>query len=162
MKKIGIGILFLLGIVVSADAEMIVSTTDGREFKLPVNAGDIADISFSTISGKPSTTQVEKPASQPEPAKANNFLGLWHRIESGKTVEYMEIRMSKGKIEAVFGTNPKGPFSNSYICSEQNGALIARGKRILTIRADGEDRLNYTSADVSGVNPWTCSWIRSR
>lgn len=159
MKKKGICLFFLCA-AVTASAEMVVYTTDGRMFPIPINAGDIAKIEYSNTGTKPPT--LSKPAKVDE-SNIEKFLGLWHRSEGGKIVEYMEIRVNKGEIEAVFGDRLSGPFATRVVCLAKNNGLFSNGeKRALSMKLEGNNQISYTSTDQSGGNAWNCTWKRAK
>lgn len=155
MKKTGICLFFLCA-AFTASADMVVYTTDGRTFPIPINAGDVLKIEYSN------TATTHKPANT-EAFNTDKFLGLWHRSEGGKIVEYMEIRVNKGEIEAVFGDRPSGPFAGRAVCLAKNNGLVGNGdKRTMIMQIEGNDTIHYTSADRSGGKAWNCIWKRAR
>jgi len=158
--------LLMLAVAMISSAEMIIHATDGREFKVQVDAGEIARIEFSNQKTGGKSISTPAPVATPEPSGADparDFFGLWHRTEGGKIVEYMEIRKNKGEIEVVMDVHPKGPFKTRMIGTVVNGRMTGSGpKRKFTMTLSGKDQINYTSSDPSGNNSWSCAWIRSR
>ena len=158
--------LLMLTVSMISSAEMIIHTADGREFKVQVDASEITRIEFSNQKTGGENISTPAPIATPEPSKtgpARDFLGLWHRTEGGKIVEYMEVRINNGEIEVVMDVHPKGPFKTRMVGTVTNGRLSGGGsKRNFSMALSGKDQIVYTSSDPSGSNSWSCVWIRSR
>jgi hypothetical protein len=142
MKKIVITFLFCV-FILSAIGQTIIHTKDGRSINVPVSQNEISSIEFTS-------TIVDNP-----------FLGTWLRKEGSKVVEYIEITRSGQGMEFFFRNSVSGNPYGKGTGILQNGSFEGKGtSRIVRMKMNSQNQIEYTSSDPDGKNPWSCVWSR--
>ena len=142
MKKIAIAIL--LGFFfLPALAQTIIHTKDGRKINVPVSQNEISSIEFTT-------TTVNNP-----------FVGKWLRKEGSQVVEYIEIYQSGQGLEFFNRSTANGTPYGKGTGNIVNGNFEGKGSnRIIRMKMNGQNQIEYTSTDPDGSKPWSCIWLR--
>ena len=146
-------ITFFLVISHQIYSQTVIHSKDGRSFPIPLRADEISSIEFNSTTGVPSNI----------PQTGNQFIGNWARSEGGKTVEYMEIRQNTQDFEILFRNSKNGSVASSATGQLQNNNLngISKtGSRKIYMKVNSQGKIEYTSTNVDGKNPWSCSWFR--
>jgi hypothetical protein len=143
MKKIVITFLFGL-FILPAVAQTIIHTKDGRTINVPIGQNEISSIEFTNTTAD------------------NPFIGKWLRKEGSKVAEYIEITQT-GQVMEFFFTNstngtPYGRGTGHLI----NGNFEGKGSsRLVRMKINSQNQIEYTSSDPNGENPWSCVWLRA-
>lgn len=155
--------LLVLFLVTPCFSEIVVTTLDGRTFRVPVDKAEVAKIEFEA-SDRIAVTPDPSPKSPSLPTEAKGFAGNWYRTENGKTVEYMDITETGGEVGILFRTTPGGSVTSRAQGTRKGDNLEARNgenTRVLQMQLVSQDRISYRSTDAKGGgHPWTCTWVR--
>lgn len=161
MRLFSIMILALL-LATPVFSEMVVTTTDGRTLRLPVNRNEVQKIEFSE--NQTATPPGNVAINTPSPKPASMFAGNWYRVEKGKTVEYMDIIEKDGAVEIILRNTPGGAVTSRArgVC---NGSTLEAksdsNKRSIKMVLSGAKQISYSSADIpGGGNAWSCIYLR--
>lgn len=153
MKKTVAFLLFWF-MALSGISQTIIHTKDGRSINVPVRQDEISSIEFTNAPKTPDFVVTPKET-------ANPYLGIWARKEGSAVVEYMEITRAGQGIEFLFRESANGPAYGKGTGQVQNGILNGKSSnRVIRMKINNQNQIDYTSSDVDGNNPWSSVYFR--